>query len=110
MQSILDRLVKVSPIPAMVRIALESILSPQHLDGIFRSTAAIQTQRQLLFSSIVELMALVVCRIKPSVNAAYVHLEELLDVSVKSVYNKINKVERRCRVSSYVRQPHALRR
>ncbi len=38
-------------------------------------------------------MSLVVCRIKPSVNAAYVHLEELLDVSVKSVYNKINKVE-----------------
>lgn len=93
MQSILDRLVKVSPVPAMVRIALENILSPEHLDGIFRSTAAIQTQRQLLFSSIVELMCLVVCRIKPSVNAAYVHLEELLEVSVKSVYNKINKVE-----------------
>lgn len=93
MQSILDRLVKISPIPAMVRIALENILSPEHLDGIFRSTAAIQTQRQLLFSSIVELMCLVVCRVKPTVNAAYVHLEEFLGVSVKSVYNKINKVE-----------------
>ena len=93
MQSILDRLVKTSPVPAMVRVALENILSPDFIDGIFRSTAAIQTQRQLLFSSIVEVMCLVVCRVKPTVNAAYVHLEKLLDVSVKSVYNKINKVE-----------------
>ena len=93
MQSILDRLVKTSPVPAMVRVALENVLSPDFIDGIFRSTAAIQTQRQLLFSSIVEVMCLVVCRVKPSVNAAYVHLEKFLGVSVKSVYNKINQVE-----------------
>jgi len=93
MQTILDRLVKMSPVPAMVRVALESMLSPDFADGIFRSTATVQTQRQLLFSSIVELMCLVVCRIKPSVNAAFVHPEEFLEVSAKSVYNKINKVE-----------------
>lgn len=93
MQAILDRLEKVSPVPAMVRIALESILSPDSIDDIFRSTATMQTQRQLLFSSIVQLMCLVVCRIKPSVNASYVYLEESFSVSVKSVYNKINKVE-----------------
>lgn len=93
MQVILDRLIKISPVPAMVRIALESILSPDFIDSIFRSTATVQTQRHLLFSSIVQLMCLVVCRIKPSVNASYIYLEESFTVSVKSVYNKINKVE-----------------
>ena len=72
---------------------LESILSPDSIDDIFRSTATMQTQRQLLFSSIVHLMCLVVCPIKPSVNASYVHLKESFSVSVKSVYNKIYKVE-----------------
>ena len=36
MQSILDRLVKTSPVSAMVRVALENILSPDFIDGIFR--------------------------------------------------------------------------
>jgi hypothetical protein len=76
MQTILDRLVKKSPISAMVRAAMENILAPAFIDGIFRSTATVQSQRQLLFSTIVEVMCLVVCRIKPSVNAAFVHLED----------------------------------
>ena len=93
MQTILDRLVKKSPISAMVRASMENILSPDFIDGIFRSTASVQSERQLLFSTIVEVMCLVVCKIKPSVNAAFVYLEEFIDVSAKSVYNKINKVE-----------------
>lgn len=93
MQTILDRLVKKSPISAMVRAAMENILAPTFIDDIFRSTATVQSQRQLLFSTIVEVMCLVVCRIKPSVNAAFVHLEDGISVSAKSVYNKINKVE-----------------
>jgi hypothetical protein len=77
----------------MVRAAMENILAPTFIDGIFRSTATVQSQRQLLFSTIVEVMCLVVCKIKPSVNAAFVHLEDGINVSAKSVYNKINKVE-----------------
>jgi hypothetical protein len=46
----------------MVRAAVENILSPNFIDGIFRSTACVQTERQLLFSSIVEVMCLVVCK------------------------------------------------
>jgi len=93
MQTILDRLVKKSPISTMVRAAMENILSPKFIDAVFRSTASVQTERKLLFSTIVEVMCLVVCKIKPSVNAAFLHLEEFIDVSAKSVYNKINKVE-----------------
>lgn len=93
MQTILDRLFKISPVPSMVRMALENILAPEFVDGIFRSTAASQTERKLLFSTIVELMLLVVCRIKPSVNKSYSHLKAFIPVSLKSVYNKINNVE-----------------
>lgn len=93
MQAFLDRLIKTSPIPTMVRATLENLLSPDFINSVFREHAVIQSERQLLFSSIVELMTLVVCRIKPSVHASFVHLKELFSVSAKSVYNKINKVE-----------------
>lgn len=93
MQAFLDRLIKTSPIPTMVRASLENLLSPEFINTIFREHAVIQSERQLLFSSIVELMTLVVCRMKPSVHASFVHLKELFSVSAKSVYNKINNVE-----------------
>lgn len=77
----------------MVRATLESVLSPETVNRIFVEHAVSQSQRVLLFSSVVELMMLVVCRLKPSVFAAFTHLEESLGVSAKSVYNKLSLVE-----------------
>jgi IS4 transposase len=48
---------------------------------------------KLLFSSIVDLMSLAVCNIRPSLHAAYQAHKEEIKLSAKSVYNKVNGVE-----------------
>jgi hypothetical protein len=54
----------------MTQAALENALNPTIIDQLFEDYAERQYTRELLFSSIVELMSLVVCRLPPSINAA----------------------------------------
>ena len=49
---------------------MERVLQPEKLDGIFLRHGKLQYQRELMFSSLVNVMSLVVCGINPSVNAA----------------------------------------
>jgi hypothetical protein len=93
LSSILDRFAKRAPISVMVRAALEYALEPAALDALFRGTAEQQHEKTLLFSSVVDLMGLVVARVQPSLNAAYQSVSDTLPVSLTSVYNKINGTE-----------------
>lgn len=77
----------------MVRASLEYALDPQALDALFRGTAEQQHEKTLLFSSVVDLMSLVVARVQPSLHAAYQAVSDTLPVSLTSVYNKINGTE-----------------
>jgi IS4 transposase len=77
----------------MVRATLERILTPETIDGIFAGAAVRQHQGELLFSSVVNLLAAVVWRQRDSINQAYKHAQEKFDVSVRSVYNKLNGTE-----------------
>jgi hypothetical protein len=77
----------------MVRGLLEKALCPQILDKLFERSAKNQYTRELLFSTVVNLMSLVVCGVHPSVNAAHQASAEAIGVSVTSVYNKINGIE-----------------
>ena len=61
-----------------------------------------QDPRALLFSSVVDLMGVVVSKIAPSVHAAYQEVAGSLPVSITSVYNKLNKLEP-CVTSAFVR-------
>jgi hypothetical protein len=90
---ILDRFAKRAPISVMVRAALEYALEPAAVDALFRDTAEQQHEKTLLFSSVVDLMGLVVARVQPSLNAAYQAVSDTLPVSITSVYNKINGTE-----------------
>jgi len=65
--------------------------SPDALDALFRKTAEQQYEKTLLFSSVVDLMGLVVARVQPSLNAAYQAVSDTLPISLTSVYNKIKK-------------------
>jgi len=85
--------VKESPVSVMVRGLLEKALSPQILDDLFERNAKTQYTRELLFSTVVNLMSLVVCGIHPSLHAAHQAFSEEIGVSVTSVYNKINGIE-----------------
>lgn len=91
--TLFERFVEKSPISVMVRGLMERIFNPKRLDELFEATAQVQYTRELLFSSLVDLMSLVVCRIQPAVNAAYKAKADELSVSRTSVYNKLNGVE-----------------
>ncbi len=68
-------------------------MAPAAVDALFEDVAERQYTRDLLFSDVVNLMAMVVCKIRPSINAAYKKHAETLGVTRKAVYNKINGVE-----------------
>ena len=67
--------------------------APLFLDELFESVSERQYTRTLLFSSVVDLMGLVVNRIRPAVNAAYHARCETIGVVLKSVYNKLDNLE-----------------
>lgn len=90
---VFERFVKESPVSVMVRGLLEKALCPETLDQLFERSAKTQYTRELLFSTVVNLMSLVVCGVHPSVHAAHQASREEISVSVTSVYNKINGIE-----------------
>ena len=77
----------------MVRGLLEKALAPEKLDELFERTAKVQYTRELLFSEVVNLMSLVVCGIRPSVNAAYRAKAQEIGVSRTALYDKLNGIE-----------------
>src|SRR3954470_23098844 len=77
----------------MARAAVEHALAPQAIDALFERTAQRQYTRTLLFSSVVDQMGAVVARVQPAVNAAYRARSETLGVSLKAVYDKLDRTE-----------------
>jgi IS4 transposase len=82
-----------SPVSVMARATLEYALQPTFLDNLFEQHAEDQYTRTLLFSSVVDLLSMVTCGIRPSVRAAYRAVPEDIAVSLTSVYNKLNGLE-----------------
>ena len=93
LNDVFERFVQDSPVSVMVRGLLENTLSPRFLDELFANAAELQYTRTLLFSSVVDLMGLVVNRIQPAVNSAYHARAKTIGVSLKSVYNKLDNLE-----------------
>jgi hypothetical protein len=91
--AIFDTFVQHSPISVMMRGLMEHIFAGERLDSLFERHAKVQYQRELLFSSVVDLLSLVVCGIHPSVNAAYKAKAEGLSVNRSALYQKLNGVE-----------------
>jgi IS4 transposase len=90
---VFDRFAQGDHIPVMAQAVIENALSPRVVDQLFEETADTQYTRELLFSSVVGLMSLVVCRIQPSINAAYQKNAIPIPVSLKALYGKIERVE-----------------
>jgi hypothetical protein len=85
--------VQESPISVMVRGLLERMMNPKQLDEWFEQVADQQYTRDLLFSTVFELMTQVVCGVRKSVNRAYEAMSADIPVSITSVYNKLNGIE-----------------
>ena len=77
----------------MARGMLERVLNPKQLDQWFNKTANNQYTKDLLFSSLFDIMSLVVHGSHRSVHAAYQASKEDISVSITSVYNKLNGIE-----------------
>lgn len=90
---VFERFVEKSPISVMVRASLERVLGADRLDQWFERTAQKQYTRELLFSSVYDLMNQVVFCVQPSVRAAYQAQQDDVGASLVSVYNKLNNVE-----------------
>jgi hypothetical protein len=90
---IFDRFVQRSPVSVMVRGTLEHALPAEALNTLFEQTAERQYTHELLFSSLVDLMSLVVCGIRPHIQAAFQDQAERIPVTLKSVYEKLQRVE-----------------
>jgi IS4 transposase len=81
------------PICVMARAVLERLLDAQRLDDLFARTAERPYTRELLFSSLVQLMSEVVLGVHPTVHAAYQSQPDTIGVSTTALYNKLDRVE-----------------
>jgi hypothetical protein len=95
MSGVFERFVKKAPVGVMTRASLEFALEATALDRVFREHAEWQYERELLFSTMVDLTAAVVCGAHPSINAAYKAMREQIPVSLTAVYDKLSGVEMR---------------
>lgn len=93
LSKVFARFVEKTPVTVMARAAMEHALAPGALDALFEAHTDKQYTRELLFSSVVDLMGVVVGKVAPSVHAAYQAVAETLPVSITSVYNKLNHME-----------------
>ena len=90
---VFEKFVKKSPISVMARGMMERVLNPSQLNQWFDETAEQQYTKDLMFSTVFDLMSQVVCGSRRSVHAAYQASTEDIGVSITSLYNKLNSIE-----------------
>lgn len=90
---VFQRFLDESPTCVMLRATMECIFSPEKLDAVFHEAAERQYERELLFSSLVDMTSWVVCRVAPSVRQAKLQMRERIPVSLEAVYDKLKLTE-----------------
>lgn len=91
--AIFEEFVKESPVSVMARGLMERVFAPERMDRLFENNAKRQQQQELLFSSQIDLMSLVVCGMQKSVHGAYKAKAVSLSVSTTALYKKLSGVE-----------------
>ena len=89
--ALIERFAQKAPLSVMSRALMENALSAQRVDALFERTAESGYCRQLLFSHLVDLMTVVVCKLQPAVYAALKFVR--LPASATAVYNKLQNIE-----------------
>jgi IS4 transposase len=85
--------VKHSAVTVLARAGMERILTPAWLDDLFEQTAETQYTKQLLFSTVFDLMSQTVCRIRGSIHEAYRASADDINASIVAVYEKLRRIE-----------------
>jgi IS4 transposase len=92
LDAVFERFVAGAPIAVMAQLGFERVLDPSWLDELFEEYRGRQYERELLFSTVVDVVALVALGLQPSVHAA-ARSRESLRVSLSALYDKINHTE-----------------
>jgi len=88
---VIDRFISRTPMAVAIRGTLEYAFTLEPLDAIFEEIVGDREDRQLLFSTCVDLMGTVVTRVNRSLNAAY-QAAENVPVSVSAVYQRLQRM------------------
>ena len=89
---VLERFERQAPASVMARLALEHAFPAGWVDEVFEAHRQKQYARELLFSTVVELMTLVCLGLRPSLHAAARQMAGL-PVSLASLYDKVRHTE-----------------
>ena len=89
---VLERFEQHAPVGVMARVALEQALPATCIDEVFEASRQRQYPRELMMSTVVELMMLVSLGLRPSLHAAARKMEQL-PVSLAALYDKVNSTE-----------------
>src|SRR3954454_2433565 len=93
LSDVFERFAQDSPLSVMAQGVMENALNPQILDQLFEDVAQKQFTHKILFSTIVDLMSAVVCRIRPSIHAAFQARAETVGATIDAVYDKLDGTE-----------------
>lgn len=89
----MKRFVEKAPVAVMARLGLQRAISAEWVNETFEKHSETQYTRELLFSTVVDLMSLVAFGLRPSLHAAAQSMREDLPVSITALYDKVNRVE-----------------
>lgn len=92
MDAMLKRFAEQAPVAVMARLGMQRAISADWVNAVFEEHSKTQYTRELLFSTVVELMSLVALGQRRSLHAA---AQKMLDlpVSLTALYDKVNRVE-----------------
>ncbi len=90
--SVVERFEQHAPASVMARTALEHALPAGWIDEVFDEHRERQYSRELLFSTVVELVTLVSLGLRPSLHAA-ARTMDTLPVTLAALYDKVNRTE-----------------
>ena len=91
-ESVLERFAEMTPLTVMARMVLERALDPGWVDELFEQQRERQYTRELLFSTVVELVSTVALGLQPSLHAA-AQARRSLPVSLPALYGKLQRTE-----------------
>src|SRR3954470_1829861 len=93
LSDVFERFAQDAPLSVMAQGIMENSLNPLLLDQLFEDVAQKQFTHKLLFSTVVDLMSVVVCRIRPSIHAAFQARAETIGATIDAVYDKLDGTE-----------------
>jgi IS4 transposase len=93
LNEVFERFFQDSPLSVMAQGIMENAMNPRILDDLFEDVAQRQFTNKLLFSTVVDLMGTVVCRIRPAIHAAFQARAETVGATIDAVYDKLDGIE-----------------